>query len=126
MTDGPELSALLSETRRFDPPAELAEHANATPDIYARAAADRLGFWAEEAARLTWDKPWDEVLKWDAPYAQWFVGGKLNAAVNCVDRHVDAGNGDRVAFYWVGEPEATPAPSPTASSRMRCARPPTR
>ena len=105
MTDGPELSALLSETRRFDPPAELVEHANATADIYKRAAADRLGFWAEEAGHLTWDKPWDEVLKWDAPYAQWFVGGQLNASVNCVDRHVDAGNGDRVAFYWVGEPE---------------------
>ena len=105
MTDVPELSVLLHEGRRFDPPAELAAHANAQPGIYEQAKADRLGFWAEQASFLTWERPWDEVLQWDEPYAKWFVGGTLNASVNCVDRHVDAGNGDRVAFHWVGEPE---------------------
>ncbi|GAB3562508.1 acetate--CoA ligase [Spelaeicoccus albus] len=104
-TPDPELSALLHESRQFDPPAELAAHANAQPDVYQRAKEDRLGFWADQARRLTWDREWDDVLQWELPYAKWFVGGTLNAAVNCVDRHVDAGNGDRVAFHWVGEPE---------------------
>jgi acetyl-CoA synthetase len=99
------LSALSTENRRFDPPAELAASANVTAEAYDRAAADRLGFWAEQARRLTWDTEWSEVLDWQAPFAKWFVGGKLNVAVNCVDRHVDAGNGDRVAIHWVGEPE---------------------
>ncbi|HUG51372.1 MAG TPA: AMP-binding protein, partial [Terrimesophilobacter sp.] len=105
MTDSPELSVLLHETKRFDPPGWLAETANAQPEIYERAAKDRLGYWAEQAEFLTWDKKWDEVLQWDLPHAKWFVGGTLNASVNCVDRHVDAGNGDRVAFHWIGEPE---------------------
>lgn len=73
--------------------------------MYDRADADRLGFWAEQADRLHWDTPFGEVLDWSgAPFAKWFVGGKLNVAYNCVDRHVDAGNGDRVAIHWVGEP----------------------
>ncbi len=105
---GPEatsLEALARESRRFDPPAELAASANVTAEAYERAAADRLGFWAEQAQRLQWDRPWDEVLDWQPPFAKWFVGGQLNVAVNCVDRHVDAGNGDRIALHWVGEPE---------------------
>jgi acetyl-CoA synthetase len=99
------LSALLHEERRFPPPDDLATTANATAEIYDRAAADRLGFWEEQAKRLEWAEPWTDVLDWQPPFAKWFVGGKLNVAVNCVDRHVDAGNGDRVAFHWEGEPE---------------------
>ncbi|TAL15833.1 MAG: acetate--CoA ligase [Frankiales bacterium] len=95
---------MSSESRRFEPPAELAAAANVTAAAYEKAAADRLGFWAEQAQRLQWDRPWDEVLEWQPPFAKWFVGGQLNVAVNCVDRHVQAGNGDRVAIHWVGEP----------------------
>jgi acetyl-CoA synthetase len=99
------LSNLLQENRRFDPPPELAAHANVTADAYAEASADRLAFWERAAERLTWDQRWDQVLDWSrAPFAKWFTGGKLNASVNCVDRHVDAGRGDKVAFYWEGEP----------------------
>jgi acetyl-CoA synthetase len=99
------LEALSNEERRFAPPDELAASANVTAEAYERAAEDRLGFWAEQAQRLQWDRPWDEVLDWQPPFAKWFVGGQLNVAVNCVDRHVEAGNGDRVALHWVGEPE---------------------
>src|SRR6201996_1774297 len=99
------LSTLLKQTRRFDPPPELAAHANVTADAYAEADADRLGFWERAAARLTWDEPWTPGPAWcPPPVAQRFVGGKLNVSVNCVDRHVAAGNGDRVAYHWEGEP----------------------
>ena len=99
------LSNLSTEQRHFDPPAELAEHANLTAEAYERAAADRLGFWAEQAERLDWGQRWNDVLDWsNPPFAKWFVGGTLNASVNCLDRHVAAGRGDRVAFHWVGEP----------------------
>ena len=101
------LSALLHETRTFPPPAALAEDANAHPDIYDEAAADPLAFWEAQARRLQWAEPWREVLEWNLPFAKWFVGGKLNVAVNCVDRHVEAGLGDRVAFHWEGEPGDT-------------------
>lgn len=100
------LSNLLKEDRRFEPPAEIAENANLKADAYDQAAADREGFWAEQAERLDWAQKWDRVLDWDdPPFAKWFVGGKLNAAYNCVDRHVEAGRGDKVALHWVGEPE---------------------
>ena len=99
------LEALSHEDRRFEPPAELAAHANVTADAYEHAAKDRLAFWEEQARRLTWAKDWDSALDWQPPFAKWFVGGELNVAVNCVDRHVEAGNGDRVAIHWVGEPE---------------------
>ena len=99
------LSNLSREDRTFEPPAELAEHANVTAEVYEHAAADREAFWAEAADRLSWETRWDRVLDWDdPPFAKWFSGGRLNAAYNCVDRHVEAGNGDRVAFHWVGEP----------------------
>ncbi len=89
----------------YPPPADFAANANATSELYDAAEADRLGFWAEQANRLAWQTPFDEVLDWsDAPFAKWFVGGKLNVAYNCVDRHVEAGHGDRVAIHWVGEP----------------------
>ncbi|MFC7326215.1 acetate--CoA ligase [Marinactinospora rubrisoli] len=101
------LSNLLQESRRFPPPAELAANANVGADAYAAAEADRLGFWAEQAGRLQWERQWDTVLDWQPPFAKWFVGGKLNAAVNCVDRHVEAGRGDKVAYHWEGEPGDT-------------------
>jgi acetyl-CoA synthetase len=108
MAEDTALSALLHEDRRFDPPADLAAAANAQPGIYQEAARDRLGFWEREAERLHWDTPWTQVLDWsDAPFAKWFVGGRLNVAVNCVDRHVAAGVGDRVAIFWEGEPGDT-------------------
>ena len=100
------ISNLSNENRTFDPPADLAAAANVTADVYETAAADRVAFWGEQAQRLDWGTPFTEVLDWsDAPFAKWFVGGTLNAAYNCVDRHVDAGNGDRVALHCVGEPE---------------------
>jgi len=100
------LSNLLHENRRFEPPEDLAANANVKADAYDEADADLEGFWAKAAERLTWDTKWDQVLDWDdAPFAKWYVGGKINAAYNCVDRHVEAGNGDKVAYHWVGEPE---------------------
>ncbi|MFC4054425.1 acetate--CoA ligase [Actinomadura syzygii] len=99
------LSNLLQETRRFPPPADIAESANVKAEAYEQAAADSLAFWAEQADRLSWTKRWDEVLDWsNPPFAKWFVGGELNVAYNCVDRHVEAGRGDKVAFHWEGEP----------------------
>ncbi len=99
------LANLLKEDRRFEPPADLTEHANLTADAYDAAAKDREGFWAEQAQRLTWAEPFTQVLDWtDPPFAKWYVGGRLNAAYNCVDRHVEAGRGDKVAIHFVGEP----------------------
>ena len=99
------LDNLLSEERTFAPSSEFAAQANATAELYQQAEQDREGFWATQAAQLHWDTEWNQVLDWsDAPFAKWFVGGKLNVAYNCVDRHVEAGNGDRVAIYWEGEP----------------------
>ncbi len=111
MTDTPTsdvtLSNLLHETRRFEPPAELAGAANVTAEAYEQASADRLAFWETQARRLTWAAPWEQTLEWKLPFAKWFVGGQLNAAYNCVDRHVEAGRGDKVAYYWEGEPGDT-------------------
>ncbi|MDP9427787.1 MAG: acetate--CoA ligase [Actinomycetota bacterium] len=96
------------EGRRFPAPEQLVAQANVGPDAYERAAQDRLGFWAEQADRLTWAQRWDEVLDWtNPPFAKWFVGGKLNVAYNCVDRHVEAGHGEQVAYHWEGEPGDT-------------------
>ncbi|MDX6360517.1 MAG: acetyl-CoA synthetase, partial [Nocardioidaceae bacterium] len=100
------LSNLSHENRRFEPPADLSANANVKAEVYAEADADRLAFWEKAAERLSWETRWGRVLDWDdAPFAKWFVGGKINAAYNCVDRHVEAGNGDKVAYHWVGEPE---------------------
>jgi len=98
------LSNLLREERRFPPSAAFAEQANVGEEAYEQAAADRLGFWERQARRLQWDSPWHTVLEWERPYAKWFVGGRLNASVNCVDRHVAAGFGDQVAIHFEGEP----------------------
>ncbi|MDA2808227.1 acetate--CoA ligase [Nocardiopsis suaedae] len=101
------LSNLLHESRRFPPPEDLAAAANVQADTYAEADADRPAFWAKQAERLKWEQPWDRVLDWDPPFAKWFTGGTINAAVNCLDRHVDAGRGDKVAYHWEGEPGDT-------------------
>ena len=100
------LSNLMHEGRHFDPPAELARNANVTAEVYAEADADRLAFWGRQAGRISWAEPFTDVLDWsNPPFAKWFVGGRLNASYNCVDRHVEAGRGDKVAYHWVGEPE---------------------
>jgi len=102
------LSNLLHEERRFPPSPEFTARANVGEDAYAEADADRPAFWARQARRLTWAREWDQVLDWsDAPFAKWFVGGKLNVAYNCVDRHVEDGHGDQVAYHWEGEPGDT-------------------
>ncbi len=99
------LSNLLHEERRFPPSKEFAESANVKEEAYERASSDRIAFWEEAARRLDWAEPWTQALDWsNAPFAKWYVGGKLNAAYNCVDRHVLAGKGDKVAYYWEGEP----------------------
>ncbi len=91
-------------TSSYPPPAEFAEQANAREDLYREAEQDRLAFWAKQANRLSWATPFTEVLDWQPPFAKWFSDGKLNVAYNCVDRHVEAGLGDRVAIHWEGEP----------------------
>src|SRR5258705_4677239 len=102
------LANLLQETRRFAPPTGLAEDANVTINAYAAASADRLGFWERQADRLHWHERFTEVLDWsNPPFAKWFADGRLNAAYNCLDRHIDAGNGERVAIHWEGEPGDT-------------------
>jgi acetyl-CoA synthetase len=102
---GQTLDNLLTESRTFPPSDEFARQANAKAELYEQADADREAFWAEQAGQLSWDTPWDQILDWtNPPFAKWFVGGKLNVAYNCVDRHVEAGNGDRVAIHWEGEP----------------------
>ncbi|MDT5325940.1 MAG: acetyl-CoA synthetase, partial [Mycobacterium sp.] len=89
----------------YPPSGDFTAQANATADLYRQAEQDRLAFWDTQANRLSWETPFTEVLDWSgAPVAKWFVGGRLNVAYNCVDRHVEAGNGDRVAIHWEGEP----------------------
>ncbi len=104
---GDSIENLGSESRTFPPSAEFAAQANAKAEIYDRAESDRLAFWETQARELTWQKPWNSVLEWKAPYAKWFVGGKLNASFNALDRHVLAGRGDRVALFFEGEPGDT-------------------
>ncbi len=103
------LSNLLQEERRFPPPEEFAAQANATAALYDEAAADRSAFWERQARDLlSWDTEWNQVLDWsNPPFAKWFIGGKLNVAYNCVDRHVEAGHGGQVAIHWEGEPGDT-------------------
>jgi len=105
MADGPELDVLLKTEQTFEPPPEFAAQANVSdPGVYEQAAADPEGWWASWAQKLDWIEPWDEVLDWsDPPFARWFGGGRLNASANCLDRHVAAGRGDRVALHWEAE-----------------------
>ncbi|HEX2786129.1 MAG TPA: acetate--CoA ligase [Ilumatobacteraceae bacterium] len=97
---------LMLENRKFPPSAEFKRHALvADTGLYDDAAEDYQGFWARQAAELlTWTTDWDTICEWNLPFAKWFVGGQLNVSYNCLDRHVEAGRGDRVAFYWEGEP----------------------
>jgi acetyl-CoA synthetase len=99
-----ELERMLG-IERFDPPDGFREKARLSdPAVYERAERDPEGWWAEQAQALDWAQPWTEVLDWsEAPFAKWFVGGKLNACANCLDRHVEAGLGDRIAYHWYGE-----------------------
>jgi acetyl-CoA synthetase len=102
------LANLLHESRRFAPPADIAADANVTGNAYAAASVDRLGFWERQADRLHWHKRFTQVLDWsNPPFAQWFADGTLNAAYNCLDRHIEAGRGDKVAIHWEGEPGDT-------------------
>ena len=94
---------MFLEERRYPPPEEFAAAANAQADIYDQ---DFESFWEREGReRVTWFEPFTNLLEWELPYARWYLGGKLNLAYNCVDRHVENGLGDKVAYYWEGEPE---------------------
>jgi acetyl-CoA synthetase len=96
------IETIFLEDRRYPPDPEFARQANAQPDIYERGFEE---FWETEGReRVTWFEPFDELLEWQPPYAKWYLGGKLNICFNCVDRHVEAGNGEKVAYYWEGEP----------------------
>jgi len=99
------IDSLLTETRRFAPSPEFTADRAAGPELYERAAADRLAYWGDRARELHWHKPFQTVLDWsNPPFAKWFADGHINVAYNCLDRHVLAGNGDRVAIHWEGEP----------------------
>jgi acetyl-CoA synthetase len=102
------IEALLSEKRVFEPSKAFVERALISDrSVYDRAAADPEGFWAEQAERISWSRRWDRVMEWNAPWVAWFTGGSLNASYNCLDRHIEAGGGDKVAYHWEGEPGDT-------------------
>jgi acetyl-CoA synthetase len=103
------LENLSTEDRSFAPSPEFAASANAQPSIYSEAHQDRIEFWERQAQELVWERKWDSVLDWKPPFAQWFVGGKINASVNALDRHVAEGHGGRTAFHFEGEPGDTQA-----------------
>ncbi|HYY08719.1 MAG TPA: acetate--CoA ligase [Actinomycetota bacterium] len=104
----PNIDDLLREDRVFEPPPGFTEGAVVSDrSIYERAASDPEAFWAEQAEALEWSKPWDRVMEWTPPFVKWFEGGTLNASVNCLDRHVASGGGDKVAYHWEGEPGDT-------------------
>ena len=106
MSNDPTIENYYDEERLFAPSAAFVAQANLSdPAVYDRADADFEGFWAEQARSLvTWYRDFDTTLEWELPFAKWFVGGQLNIAYNCLDRHVEAGLGDRVAYHWEGEP----------------------
>ncbi|MGH9227475.1 MAG: acetyl-coenzyme A synthetase N-terminal domain-containing protein, partial [Acidimicrobiales bacterium] len=107
--EGAAIEDFLVEDRTFPPPASFKAGALVTgSEIYDEATADWQGFWARQAAELvSWDDEWHTILEWDQPFARWFVGGTLNVSYNCLDRHVEAGNGGKVAYHWEGEPGDT-------------------
>jgi acetyl-CoA synthetase len=108
--DAATIENLLREERTFPPSEEFVANALLNdPEIYERTASEEgfRAFWAEEGNRLDWMEPWTELYEWNPPYAKWFLGGKLNVSVNCLDRHVASGLGDRVAYFWEGEPGDT-------------------
>jgi acetyl-CoA synthetase len=98
------ISNLLSENRTFPPSEEFSIDANLQENAYEEAARDRIGFWERQAERLDWFERWHTALKWAPPFAEWFMGGKINASYNCLDRHVIAGKGSRTALIFEGEP----------------------
>ncbi|MTB30874.1 MAG: AMP-binding protein, partial [Actinobacteria bacterium] len=98
---------LSTEDRTFSPTPEFTAQANAQADLYLEAEKDRLAFWDQQARALVWEKDWEKTLQWESPYARWFVGGKLNATVSALDRHVAEGHGGRIAFHFEGEPGDT-------------------
>jgi len=101
----PAIENLFSEARTFPPPEDFKARALVSDwSLHEQAERDLEGFWAEQAGRLHWTRRWDRVLEWELPFAKWFVGGQLNVSDNCLDRHVEAGGGDKVAYHWVGEP----------------------
>jgi acetyl-CoA synthetase len=102
MTD--QLATLLSEQRRFPPPAAFAAQANAQPALYDQARADRLAFWEDQARLLDWIRPWETTLDWRLPHARWFAGGQLNVSANCLDRHLTGPRRNKAAIIWEGEP----------------------
>src|SRR4029077_15721784 len=97
-----QIETMQVEERRFAPSAEFSRQANAQPDIY-NVGFDE--FWTKASERVSWFEPWEQLFEWKPPYAKWFIGGKLNVCYNCVDRHVEGGRSDKVAFFWEGEPE---------------------
>src|SRR6478609_3753224 len=98
----------MAESRLFPPDPAFAAQANATADLYAEADADFEAFWAKRAREtVDWSTPFETTLEWNLPFAKWFTGGELNVAYNCVDRHVERGLGDKVAYHWIGEPGDT-------------------
>jgi acetyl-CoA synthetase len=106
--DRPEIENLFAERRTFPPDPTFSAAANAQPSIYDEAAADFEAFWTRHAKeRISWSEPFHTTLEWDLPFAKWFLGGKLNVTYNCVDRHVENGLGDKVAYHWIGEPGDT-------------------
>jgi acetyl-CoA synthetase len=108
--EGPraEIENLLAETRRFPPDPAFTARANATASLYEEAERDYVAFWERLAReRISWYTPFDRTLEWELPFAKWFTGGELNVSYNCVDRHVERGLGDKVAYHWIGEPGDT-------------------
>ena len=99
------IEALLKEGRKFAPPKAFTKAARVkTPRLYQEARRDPVRFWQREAKELRWIKPWKRALDWKPPYAKWFIGGKLNASVNCLDRHVEGARRMKAALIWEGEP----------------------
>src|SRR5215470_1989266 len=104
-TPSPEIADLLQEDRSFPPSKPFTDQANVRDEgVYERAERDPEAFWAAFASELEWSTPWSKVLEWTPPHAKWFVGGTLNASVNCVDRHVRGGRRNKAALIWEGEP----------------------
>jgi acetyl-CoA synthetase len=101
-TRGQTIETMFLEERRYPPNPEFAAQANAQQDLYERGFEE---LWTKEAERVTWFEPWNTLLEWEPPYAKWYVGGRLNVCFNCVDRHVETGDGGKVAYYWEGEPD---------------------
>src|SRR2546430_16796303 len=101
-SSGHAIETLQVEERRYPPSPEFSGQANARPEIYDRGFEE---FWTEESKRITFFEPWNKLYEWKAPYAKWYIGGKLNVCYNCVDRHVEGGLKDKIAYFWEGEPE---------------------